>query len=210
MVHCIPGEEDEKHEVDPVRYQTGPDANMRLSGTIIRDKNGNPFYVIQVLSQTQATGVYLKSGPNGDPFHFNPNDPGIDISSPNVGYMNFKGAPLYLQRQPERRQKQGLDTRRVLIRKDKATQRLDEQFNNGYWPNLHNTILGVYPSLHSCLAEGGAFNRFFAIRKGSNSRSLEFMGYTVGLIRSNNRILLKGSYNTTSFTKMLHSMGLQT
>lgn len=212
LAHCIPGEEEEAFEMNPLRYSSGGDASMRLLGTIVRYK-GEPVYISDVSQQSQATATYLKDNGKGAHFIVNPNDDQtLDISSVPLGYMTFKNTPYYLQRVPERRQKQGLDTRRVVIRKDKTSMNLDQTLN-GYWPDLCNTILDLgWRSLTQALANGGAINRYFAIEIGADKvRKFCFMGETIGFFRTGtNRVFLNKTYRTPHFVRLVNNLGIQT
>lgn len=210
--HCIPGEEDEVFDMNPLRYPSGNDASMRLLGTIVRYK-GEPVYISDVPGQNQATATYLKDNGKGAHFHINPNDDQtVDISSVPLGYMTHNSTPYYLQRVPERRQKQGLDTRRVIIRKDKSSMNLDQTLN-GYWRDLNNTILDIgWRPLTAALSAGGAINRYFAVEIGSDKiRKFCFMGETIGFFRTGtNRVFLNKTYRTPHFIRLVNNLGIQT
>jgi hypothetical protein len=96
----------------PCRYDTPNDIQQRLHGTICRYK-GEPVYVYydvpRIRLKHPVTMKILVDEIKED-------DPDFDISSPELGYMNFsflgeknpKVRVLYVEREPRKRYRQGL------------------------------------------------------------------------------------------------------
>lgn len=91
------------------KYPAG-DLNARLGGTICR-YTGKP-YLVQV---TDGGSVWLCDMVTGvQESKINPKDPEFDISTPELGYVNYNNYCLYASRYPGRRYKQGIDSRNTL------------------------------------------------------------------------------------------------
>tara|TARA_Y100000780_G_C13651018_1_gene404566 strand:+ start:527 stop:1138 length:612 start_codon:yes stop_codon:yes gene_type:complete len=92
------------------KYPAG-DLNARLSGTICR-YDGIP-YLIQITDGGSIRLCDLVTGEEESKIVSS--DPKFDISTPELGYVNFRGYCMYLSRYPGRRYKQGIDNRNTLM-----------------------------------------------------------------------------------------------
>lgn len=153
-------------------------ASRRLSSTLVRKPNGNPFYVMSVSrvgTETICTGT--------DPVREVMEDVNlrdIDLTPVPLGFVNFRGQMGYACRRPMRKDwKQGLSqTSLVVYGFDKRDLNLTQ---------LSNTVLGKYPTLSKSLnyVKTGqklsmAFSRDFGVINSGKEIELIYRKYPVG------------------------------
>lgn len=126
-------------------------ADSRLSGTIV--KHGNSLvYIKSVYNDGSFAGVIIM--PDEEDIAGRAQD--LDLSPIKLGYSNFTGSPEYIVRIPARKYKQGLSVNNLRQGSggdrpiDSYLQLLDSHENN-------------YPPLATCLEEGGAWCRTWAV-----------------------------------------------
>lgn len=85
------------------------------------------------------------------------NDPLLDISSPELGYVNDDHGCFYVYRRPDRRYKQTLTTASLGVRSgdgsifgSRDTDRLNDAFHGRYFRNM---LMGKYPSVEKAFAK---------------------------------------------------------
>ena len=171
---------------DDLEYAQG-----RLVGTVVRDGDGEPVYVGEVEIYDGSIEVCctpLKDDKISD-LSFNDfidleycRENSIDINevslaSPPLGYCNTRVGPVYVSRQPLRR-----DWRQGIARGNLNTR----VFTFG---ELRKTILGEYPTFIWAAANplGGAWHRHFAVKDGE----IHYRGEKVGL-SSDSPTLIEG------------------
>lgn len=157
------------------KYPVG-DLNARLSGTICR-YDGMP-YLIQVTERGTVRLDDMVSGEGGA--RIDPSDPKFDISTPPLGYVNFREHCKYLTRIPTRRYKQGIDNRNTIMSPIPGPN-IDRMGRNGH--TLHcvevrNMMLNKYEDSRAVLK---------ALREGRHvsraiSRSVAFSIDGIGLV----------------------------
>lgn len=99
-------------------YDNVHDAEMRLSGTVIRFLN-EPVYVRSVYTNNNNIYLHLQNCINDEEKKVKLTNEGIDISSPPLGFIQslsgYGMTYFYAARMPARKQQQGLDTRRMVV-----------------------------------------------------------------------------------------------
>ena len=155
-------------------YKDRQYAMGRLLNTILQIR-GNPCYVNHITGDMQVRYTDLitdeESGIQLD-------DPSLDLSPIELGYVNFKRGASYLIREAARRWKQGTDNKGIVVRG--ADNRTGDWFLSRQFLNC---IADKYPSVIEALIvaeEEGitvAFNRKFAV---SSDGSLYYRGIIVG------------------------------
>lgn len=108
------------YEKMPCLYETVGDLTDRLHGTICRYKGKAGYVSVQSKNEIWLMNICNQGTVL---FRFKPNDPDFDISSAEIGYMNFEVNPdmlkyyrkedylpcvLWFDRMPQRRYRQGL------------------------------------------------------------------------------------------------------
>lgn len=174
-------------------YGSVADANLRLSGTIIRLKK-EPIYV-EKFYEDGSFAYRLLNKMNKSLGRVDELEGQLDLTPVPLGYCNSNKTSHYLARIPNRRVKQGTCDENVVC---KPGHRI-LSFN---FKSLHNMIQGNYPTLDAILLKFQedpelsqmAFSRRFAVYRIGDSRVLMYKGYDVGTILPNREINLYDGY----------------
>jgi hypothetical protein len=155
-------------------------AATRLNGTIVRDKDGEPFHVINVDVTGDAVGYLLKGGSiNNTPVHRRVDD--LNVQPVHLGYVNHEGGGVtYIRRMPLRRDwKQGLRSEQCVSS--------NIRLNGMDWKELRKTILGEFIPFKRAIKYnfGVAFHRHWAV----NRKRLYYKNKQVGIIHEDNPVL---------------------
>lgn len=194
------------------RYDTPADVQMRLNDSMVMYK-GQPMLVA-----TEDMQVYLfdplrgnkKFGP------LSPEDPGIDLRSPPLGYANTTRGAYYLTRSPTRQQKQGLDLRALSVYA--AGDFRDGRKVGVSWVDLAKTIVGEYPTFNQAIVilkeqkgslHSVAFHRrFCAIATPTpDIFALEHTGIPIGIVNSDLEVILTPACENSVLIEDLKSLG---
>lgn len=163
-----------------IKYKDVGYASERLSGSIVRHE-GIPVYVDGINEDGEAAIRKLASDKG---FYYVPYDE-LDLTPVPLGNINVNGSVMFAKRMPKRRDwRQGLRENNL----HSEVVHGDEQRVRATCTDLLNTILGIFPSIKTCIesvecreAEGMAFSRQFSVgRKEAEGYSLTY--------RVNNRI----------------------
>lgn len=130
-------------------FLTREDGNMRLSGCVFRDMDGEPVYVEEVnYKTTRDTSHFVCSSY----YILRDNERKIipyedlDLSPVPLGFMNFKGEAYFSSRLPKRISKHGLCTSNWQARSIKTGKARVELLS----VPLALSIKGKYPSVSKC------------------------------------------------------------
>tara|TARA_R110002020_G_scaffold287099_1_gene502555 strand:+ start:8291 stop:8875 length:585 start_codon:yes stop_codon:yes gene_type:complete len=176
------------------------DASMRLSGTVIRGPNG-PVRIENFFNKDEFT--YYEIGPLGR----SPDEKRGALSSGlfcikafPLGYINHKGASIYICRMPHRRYKQGLSKEAVYV--DPRT-RVDISTllsSGGFYRMFSNEYPTFYEAVGSLFErdiDTLAFHREWAVenrREGRIIAGLLYKGKEVGVFSEEEGFELNKKY----------------
>lgn len=191
------------------RYTTQHDAEMRLARSVVLLK-GQPAFVQGVSGLNLILAL-----PDGTEPIVNVNSVDLDISSVPLGYINTGRGPYYLQRGPNRSQKQGVVLSRMNWFSPYVKEFCPPPFNDyeafGYWVKTFNRD---FPTMEECLKhpKGGAFHRFWAVVPVNKDLcSIGYKDKNYALFNKDKRlfILPKGEGNGVVLNRLHYVMGKQ-
>ena len=142
------------------------DVNARLDEGICFFK-GLP-YVINTRDGNGTTGRLSKLDGSGKSINVSLTSDDLDISAPELGYINYDGRAYYVMRSPDRRYKQTLQYSSMLAQVCGSTRTIGGDNLHAALHSSHgeNMFLNVYPTLSEALA--------FVSTKGGKNRSMAF------------------------------------
>lgn len=190
-------------------YNTAEEVSMRLLNTYISDDEGHPVYVCEVIDEE-----YVRVKPLNPLGGFDEHGDivllqGLDLRPARLGFINWQGSALYLQRAPLRKYKQGLSSQSLLVDDSPTRGRKDSVMECGL-PFI-NMWRGIYPSFEEALdmvlrmgVLSCSFHRDWAIQRGimpyeNSSLFLRYKNHErVGGVSSDQRLELN---NQRSYLK---------
>jgi len=199
------------------RYDNIADAAMRLQGSIVRFNKRAVFIDGPIAGPADDPvffAYYLSASDKSTPFNVRVNSPELDVSSPPLGYTFDKerlSEPVFISRNPERRQKQGFDKGRAKYKSHSFYESDMHKLIHGgaCWVALSKTIEGIYSSFDECKENQGAFSRDLAItRDKERIQFLGFMGDTIGVFTKSG-IALVSKFRTKEFREYLEQNGVK-
>lgn len=174
----------------------GGDINARLGGTVIR-YDGRPYHCT-----VEGEQIVLHDLISRQVIHRkNPDDPGIDVSSLDLGYVNIENpgrAAVYLERNPARRYRQGVDF--SYLRYTPLT-RPGSRFGVGgehmWCKGFVDSHMGNFPSFKQAMislingiAMSVALSKQVALLKDKDSVKVYIQSEEVGWIKDGNRVII--------------------
>lgn len=148
------------------RYNNANDAWMRLGNTFVQFDE-QIFYTLEIGSNMEIVAHDPSRG--GSTISFNANDDRLNITSLKLGFVNRVGQskPTYLQRTPQRQQKQGVDLERIhyfCVDRGQVTHLSpDGQLKTGVMKMFANDFPRLLDVEHS-----SAFSKTWAVRSTSD------------------------------------------
>lgn len=142
-------------------------ASSRLSGTIVRLKDGTPIKIIEVDGSLMVT--YVRLSDNNTSHFCDMRD--LDIEPVPLGYINYSGHALYLTRQPKRNDwKQGLRRSNFVYTTESGGQ---SRFDSIPFKSLADCIVNNYPTITEAIRllnerNTVAISREFALKSGGD------------------------------------------
>jgi hypothetical protein len=186
---------------DEVRYIKGADAQMRLANGMVMFR-GLPVYLNDTMDESRILATTWDSVYT-EAICFN--DERIDITSPQLGWVNTEGlGPIFVKRAPHRQQQQSLNVKaldfNLPFSKDKAGGAIFSTLGLSI-KAVGDTMLGVYPSLDECLKRprGGAFSREWAVAREKNGRGIVLLHnqFPVGYLEGDQFLFIPGELTKT-------------
>lgn len=152
-------------------------AQRRLSSTLVRKKNGEPFFISAVVRKGSDT-ICVGFNPKSEEQHINLKD--IDLTPVPLGFANLGNVMAYLCRKPMRKDwKQGLSVNSLV------SYGLDKR--DFHLLQICDTVLGKYPTLQEAkdfvsvrINNSKAFSRDFGLINNGKNIALMYRKYTVG------------------------------
>lgn len=187
---------------DEVRYVKGADAQMRLANGLVMFK-GLPVFLNDTVDESRIQATTWDSAYTE---LINFNDERIDITSPQLGWVNTEGlGPIFVKRMPQRQQQQSLNVKALDF---------TIPFSNGgkgvgavfstlglSIKAVGDTMLGIYPLLGDCLQRprGGAFSREWAVAREKNGRGIVLLHnqFPVGYFEGDQFLFIPGELTKT-------------
>lgn len=190
------------------RYDTPEDLKMRLDHSLVLYK-GQPYFI-----NTSKLEIYLLDISQGNKLGpISPDDPDLDLSSPELGYCLTGPYAHYIARYPFRRQKQGLDVGNLLDIREESLAPVRRVELNVEWSAVVQAIKGEYktlPEIWTMFARGDfisiPFHRKFALvrTRDTNVFQVSYAGTRIGLLtRSDNTLVISKAYDRCAISEDL-------
>lgn len=136
------------------RYDLPDDIKMRLHNSVLMF-NGKPYFAkinakIQLALWTLSG---IEQGANPEYPDVSPEDPGLSLSTPTLGYCNntHDGHAYYLSRGTFRRQKQGLDQDGIIQSREDLKMMMPGNHLTLAWTLVEKTLINEYPTLENAV-----------------------------------------------------------
>lgn len=191
--------------MDPI-YLTPEDVSMRLHGCVIRYKK--KFYF------THAHGMKLKLfnlATNTQDHTVDANSPDVDVSSPELGFVNWDSQLWYVYRIPYRKQKQGIAQDNLSAWSVTEGRSKSVYSDTLVSPNFQKMLDGIYPTYSEVLQEKKtrAFSRNYALDFQGEDIKLLFNEACIGTYEKDKQsFLLSETYNNSVTVMRLAGLGV--
>lgn len=169
-------------------WKTAQDVQRYMCACILR-YDGFPYFVTYGNAQRLNLYKITDTGRIKAIHSISPDDPKLDIESPEVGYFNENGYAMRLERQPFKQFSQGLTDRNTCIYNVEGERTLDLNIS---CQGVEDMILGNYPMFEGAfevMRKGGsvALSRDVALSRRNKDfpTMVYYKGDTVGFINPN-------------------------
>lgn len=174
----------------------GADINARLGGTVIR-YDGRPYHCTVEGEQIVLTDLISRQVIHRK----NPDDPAIDVSSLDLGYVNIETparAAVYLERNPARRYRQGVDFNNLRYTPlTRPSSRFGVEPNSMWCKGFVDSHMGNFPTFKKAMsdllaskAHSVALSKQVALLKDKDDIKVYYQTEEVGWVRDMNRVIV--------------------
>lgn len=199
------------------RYLNKDDVFMRLHDSLVK-YSGVPYLAIADEKNIVLRSLVTKT----NLFSVDANSPLLDISSIEIGYINYSaGKVFYVSRMPLRKQKQGTSYINCVCYSLGSRDMEIVSKELIYSKSVHDAIRGVYPeykealqSIRDGLRSAVAISRNIALGTGPSGEkgviNIYFEQELIGEINSEDEAVLLPSYNDSVVVMSLANLGIGT
>ena len=201
------------------RFATPQDVRLRLNETYVKYKNDYFFAVQDPADNTTALLLFGIVG-NNHLMTIDANDPGLDVSSPPLGYVQYptwEGC-IFISRLPLRRQNQAVRGDSVVTYNVWTGLQVPTSRNHLRQEGFLHNLQGNFPSYNGVVTSivknkdrtvARAFDRCFCVLYDGAKAILQYNCTNIGSIDLESRaVTLSSEHNHSVFTMRLAELGV--